>query len=277
MSDPRQHHGHPQPLRGLRLLIPRAEGRGEGLAARLRGLGAEPVLHPTIAYAPPADPVALEEAMGRLEAGMYEWLLLTSVTAVEAVASALGARAPRLSSRVSLKIGAVGPATAAACGALLGAPPAVVPASFSGAELADALGDPAGRRVLLPNADIARPELEERLRAAGARVDRVVAYRTVPAPGGAELATLIERGALDALLFTSGSTARFLAAQLGPAGLELARRLIIACIGPSTAATCRELGLEPTFVADEATEEGLVAALVAHVEGRGAGGADGSC
>lgn len=264
MSDTERAQSERLPLAGLRVLVPRAAGRGDELAARLAALGATPLLRPTIAYAPPEDQAALAEAMSRLEAGMYEWLLLTSVTAVEVVAEALGERAPLLAYRLSLKIGAVGPATAAACRELLGAEPAAVPERFIGAELVAAMGDPAGRRVLLPNADIARPELEERLRAAGALVDRVVAYRTVPAPGGEELASLLREGAIDALLFTSGSTARYFAQQVGPGGLEAARRCLVACIGPSTAETCRELGLPPAVVAAVSTETGLLEALVAH-------------
>lgn len=256
------------PLQGLRVLVTRAAPRADGLAARLRELGAEPVVRPTIAHAPPDDPAALAEAVSRLEAGMYEWLLLTSATAVEAVAQALAGRAPRLGGRVSLRIGAVGPATAAACAALLGVEAAVVPERFVGDELALALGDPAGRRVLLPNADLARPALEERLRAAGAAVDRVVAYKTVPAPGGAALAELLAAGGLDAILFTSGSTADFFARQVGPAGLAAAQGAVIACIGPSTAETCRALGLAPAVVAAVSTEEGLVAALVAYFSRR---------
>lgn len=258
----------PFPLQGLRVLVTRAAERADGLAGRLRALGAEPLVRPTIAYAPPDDQAALDEALGRLEAGVYEWLLLTSITAVEAVARGLEGHAPRLGGRVSLKIGAVGPATAAACRALLGVEAAAVPERFVGAELAQALGDPTGRRILLPNADLARPALEERLVAAGALVDRVVAYRTVPAPGGEELAALLGAGAIDAILFTSGSTARFFVRQVGEAGAAAARRTLIACIGPSTAEVCRELGLEPTLVADVSTEEGLVEALVSYVSRR---------
>lgn len=253
------------PLSGLRILVTRAEGRGGALAERLRSLGAEPVVRPTIAYAAPPDPAAFEAALGRLEAGVYEWLLLTSVRTVEAVATGLGGRAPQLANRVSLKIGAVGPATATACRELLGYEPAAVPESFLGTELAAAMGDAAGRRVLLPNADLARPAMEERLREAGAMVDRVIAYSTVAAPGGEELAALLASGNLDAVLFTSGSTARFFAQQVGPDGLDAARKLIVACIGPSTADVCRELSLEPAVVATVSTEEGLVDALVRHL------------
>ena len=258
-----------QPLHGLRVLVPRAEGRGEGMAVRLRALGAEPLVRPMIAYAPPTDEASLADALARLEAGVYEWLLLTSARAVEVVAEQLGARAPHLGQRVSLKLGAVGPATAAACRALLHAEPAAVPERFLGVELAAAMGDATGRRVLLPNAEGARPDLEDQLRANGALVERVVAYRTVPAPGGPELAALLAEGALDALLFTSGSTARCFAELVGPAGVAVARSLIIACIGPSTAAVCHELGLEPAVVAAVSSEDGLVDALASYVAARG--------
>jgi uroporphyrinogen-III synthase len=120
--------------------------------------------------------------------------------------------------------------------------------------------------VLLPNADIGRPDLEERLRAAGALVDRVVAYRTVPAPGG-DVAELLAAGELDALLFTSGSAVEAFARQAGHAGLAQARRLLVVCLGPVTAEACRALGLEPAAVAAEASEESLVAALVAAAQG----------
>lgn len=256
------------PLAGRRILITRAAERADGLAARLRALGADPVVRPTIAHAPPDDPAAFDEALGRLEAGVYEWLLLTSITAVEAVTRGLEGRAPRLGGRVSLQIGAVGPATAAACRDLLGVEAAAMPERFVGEELARAIGDPAGRRVLLPNADLARPTLEERLRDAGAIVDRVVAYKTVPAPGGEDLAAMLEAGQLDAILFTSGSTASFFAQQVGAQGLAATRGVVIACIGPATAETCRELGLTPAVVADVSTEEGLVAALVDYFAGR---------
>jgi uroporphyrinogen-III synthase len=252
-----------QPLSGLKVLVTRAAGRGEGLATRLRELGAEPLLHPTIAYAPPEEAEALATALDRLEAGLYEWLLLTSITAVEAVANGLTGRA--LGGRVSLKIGAVGPATAEACERLLGASATAVPERFTGAELALALGDPAGRRVLLPNADIARPALEQRLREAGALVERVVAYRTVPAPGGAELAATLGDGAGWVILLSSPSTAQFLLAQLGSNSAASLKRALIACIGPTTADACRELGLEPDVVAEQYSEDGLVEALVAYI------------
>jgi uroporphyrinogen-III synthase len=252
---------HRSPLAGRTVLITRSAGQAEGMAERLRALGAEPIICPTIAYAPPEDRAALDAALARLAAGAYDWLVLTSAEAVRAVAE----RPVFTIQPATFNIAAVGPATAAAAAELLGRAPSLVPERFVADDLAAALGDLAGARVLLPNADLAKPGLEERLRAAGAAVDRVLAYRTVAAPDtGLDLAALLAAGQIDAITFTSGSTVRFFLQRLGPEGVELARSALIACIGPSTAAACRAVGLAPTLVAAVSTEEGLVAALADH-------------
>lgn len=250
----------PLPLAGRMVVLTRAAERASGLAARLRAFGAELIIYPTIAYAAPERPDLFAAALGRLAAGAYDWLLLTSRVAVEAVAAGLPAPLPP-----ACRLAAVGAATARACRDLLGRAPEVVPERFIAEGLADALGDLAGARVLLPNADIARPVLEQRLRTGGAAVDRVVAYRTVPAPdNGLDMAGLLAAGRTDVISFTSASTARYFAQKVGPAGLAHARRAAIACIGPATAAACRELGLEPALVADPSTEESLAAAIAAY-------------
>jgi uroporphyrinogen-III synthase len=97
----------------------------------------------------------------------------------------------------------------------------------------------------------------------------VVAYRTVPAPDSSvDLAEMLAVGAIGAITFTSGSTVRAFVQKVGPQALELSQRTVIACIGPSTAATCRAAGLAPHVVAEVSTEEGLVEALIAYMEVR---------
>lgn len=258
------------PLAGMRIVITRAEDRADTLIKRLRDLGAEPLVYPTIAFAPPADCGPLDAALQRLAQGGYDWLALTSVTAVQFVQEHLAQQAsPRQGQPPSLhpdlRIAAVGPTTAAACQELLGAVPALVPEKFVAEALAEALGDLQGQRVLLANADIARPTLEERLRAAGALVDRVVAYRTVPASGGPDVPGMLLADSIAAITFTSGSTLRYFAQRVGPEAFEHARRSIIVCIGPATAAVATEMGMPPTVVASVSTEEGMVAALVEYV------------
>src|SRR5438876_133383 len=133
------------PLTGWRVVLTRAEGHSDGLARRLRELGAEPLFFPTIAFAPPDDCSAFDAALLRLRLGHFHWLALTSANAArfmlqrwtESGLTLIDGR-PLLP---PLQVAAVGPATAAACGELLGVQPAVVPETFVAEALADALGD----------------------------------------------------------------------------------------------------------------------------------------
>lgn len=257
-----------RPLEGKRIAITRAEEQAAGLVERLRELGAEPLLCPSIAIAPPADYAPLDAAIGRLDE--YDWLIVTSANGVHALLDRMGALGRGAASLAHLAIGAIGPATAEAL-ADRGLRAGFMPSAYVAEAILAEIGDVAGRRVLLPRADIAREALAVGLRERGAHVDEIAAYRTVPGAGAALLAGLLrEPGdhALDAITFTSSSTVRYLIDGMAQAGLvradsvALLNELAVICIGPITAATARELGLRVDAVAREYTAEGLVAALV---------------
>lgn len=250
-----------QPLAGLRVVITRSPDRAAAMAQRLRELGAEPIIYPTITFAAPEDTGPLDAALHDLVAGNFDWLALTSVTAVQFVAERLRHIAGH--TRVPARIAAVGPSTGAACVSMLGIQAAVIPEQFDGSGLVEQLGNMQGQRVLLANADIARPVLAAGLREAGAQVERVVAYRTIAASeSDVDMPALLAAGAVDVITFTSGSTARGFVERIGPAALEQARKATIACIGPATAHAAKAAGLPPTIVASVFTEEGLIEALL---------------
>jgi uroporphyrinogen-III synthase len=137
-----------------------------------------------------------------------------------------------------------------------GVEPAFSPDVFAALEIADGLEPLSGARVLLPQSEIAEPDLADELRARGATVDAVDAYRTVPREATAgELALL---RACDAVVLMSGSAARSLAQQ-GGAGSAL-----VVCIGPRTAEAASEAGLAVGLTAHEATSEGIIEALRSH-------------
>jgi uroporphyrinogen-III synthase len=118
-----------------------------------------------------------------------------------------------------------------------------------------------GVQVLLPRADIAPPELGEGLAARGADVRSVTAYCTVPTDGlGVEARRVLAAGEVDTACFTSSSTVRNLVEALD-GDVTLLAPLTVACIGPVTAASARELGMRVDVVAGEHTVTGLVAAL----------------
>lgn len=245
-------------LAGRRFLVTRRAEQSGGLVAQLREAGAVVLEAPAIATAPPEDASALDAELGR--AGRFDWIVFTSANAVKAVVERRpGASWPRLAS--------VGPATSQAIEEALGRGPDLVPdADFRAEGLAAALvaRGVAGARILLPLSDRARDTLETALRAAGARVVRVVAYRTVAPPGAAEaLAAALSEG-FEMALFASPSAVENVVALLG----ERARGLPSAVIGPVTERAARAAGLDVRVVAEPSTAAGLVAGLVRLYAGR---------
>lgn len=206
---------------------------------------------PLISIVPPDDGGAsLRVALARLQAG--DWLAVTSANGVAAVA-ALDPGIPP-----GVRVAAVGPATADALRAS-GIEPSLVAQESTAEGLADALGAAdfgRPRRIVLAQAERARPVLAERLAAAGWAVTPVVAYRSIAAP--LDPAQLDRAANADAITFTSGSTVE---AYLAAAGAERVPPAVI-CIGPVTADIARGHGLPVTAVADPHTAEGLVAAVV---------------
>lgn len=232
------------PLAGRRIVVTRPES--QRLAGELERLGAEVTVVPLIEIRPAEDRRSLEEAVANLST--YDWIVLTSVNGVAAVRAGLdGLAGP--------KVAAVGPVTAEAIREH-GVEPAFV-ASRASEDIAGGLGEIAGLRVLMPQADIADPALAEELRGKGADVDVVVAYRTVlvePPMWG-----ILPLRIADAVVLASGSACRSLAAAGGAGGAAL-----LVCIGPKTAKVAREVGLKVGLVADETTSDGIIRALVSH-------------
>lgn len=251
----------PRPLEGLRVLVTRPRAQNRSLCDRLKSLGAEPVAVPTIGIVPPRADGPLDQALRRLED--YDWVVVTSANGARACLAR--ARALRVDlTRARVRWAAIGPATAAALREA-GIAVAMTPSRFVTDAIASEWPGGAGQRVLLPRTDAAPPGLAEALRARGAVVDEITAYRTVLAPmrSRAKVRRLVTAHEVDAVVFTSASTVRGLVRLLGDDRAALAG-IEIACIGPVTAAAVIEEGFSPAVVAQRHTVEGLLDALVAH-------------
>jgi hydroxymethylbilane synthase len=239
-------------LAGLRIMVTRADRQAAVLADALTALGAQAVRCPVIAIEPIAvDPAALRDL------GRYDWLVLTSANGVDRLRDLL--REAHRDFPPDLKVAAIGPETAARAKEA-GMTPTLVPQRFIAEELADALSAAMapGARMLLARAAGARDVLPAQLRARGAQVDVLETYRAVPpADVRPRLAACLPE--VDMVTFTSSSTVRhFVDAIPGP----LPDRVLVACIGPITAETARELGLRVDIIAQEYTTRGLVDAIV---------------
>ena len=259
-----------RPLFGWRVLVPRTRAQAGETSALLRTYGAEPLEVPTIAVEPPRTPAPMERSIKGLVTGRYAWVVFTSSNAVRAVQEKLTEFGLDARAFAGVRIAAVGTATGAALEAY-GIRPDLLPSGEQSSEglledfpdyddVLDLLD-----RVFLPRADIATETLVAGLKDRGWAVDDITAYRTVrAAPPPAPVREAIKGGKVDAALFTSSSTVRNL---VGIAG-KPHERTVIACIGPHTAQTARDLGLRVDVQPEEATVPALAAALAGYVAQR---------
>jgi uroporphyrinogen-III synthase len=236
------------PLAGRSVVVTRAAEQASGLVAALHAAGATVIEVPVIAIVAPADGGAAVARAVR-DAASYDWLVVTSPNGARRLLEAFAGHA------VETPVAVIGPGTADALRAG-GVEPALVPGRAIAEGLLAAFPRGPGR-VLVAQAEQARPVLVAGLRAAGWTVDAVVAYRTVPAPPSPEL--LDSARAADAITFTSASTVRNYLAAAGTAAVPPR----VVCIGPETAGAARRAGLPVTAVADPHTLAGLVDAVKA--------------
>ena len=162
-------------------------------------------------------------------------------------------------SGLDLEVWAVGPATRRALE--IAKLRAVVPVDISdGVGLARALAKAGvrGKRVLVPRAEEGRTEPLDILRAAGAEVIDVIAYRTVDAvpddPRGKEL---LEAGQAAVCCVFAPSQVKALARIVDLRGVKTR----FCAIGETTAAAVRDAGIADVAVAPSPTPEGMAQAV----------------
>ncbi len=247
-------------LAGKRIVNTRAVHQADELNVALCASGAIPISYPCIAIELPDDCTELNQALGDLTEGSYDWLLLSSVNTVFAL-ERLGTD---LAGHQGFSVGVVGPATKIATERLLGLRVQTMPAVQTGAGLAAAIPDAHGKRFLLPGSDIARPELVELLSGRGGNVTTVRAYRTVLGYGGDDLPLMLRRGdPIHSIAFTSPSTVNGLITRLRNEDCwsEAILDIAAACIGSSTEEVARARGFRHVIASTEASVPSLVSLL----------------
>jgi uroporphyrinogen III methyltransferase/synthase len=248
-----------RPLFGLSVVVTRAPAQAGRLSALLAERGAHVIEAATIQIEEPASYDALDRALANLHD--HDWVVFTSTNAVGAFFGRLEAADKDTRALAGTRVAAVGSTTESSV-RRYGIRPDLVPQSFTGEDLAAALGAGTGS-VLLPRAEDAPRSFLDALEGAGWKVDEVIAYRNVPAAASAPGVAEVLAGSFDVMTFTSASTARNLAALASAEdlGLDPEGERRVACIGPTTADAARDLGFRVDVVADPHTIEGLVAAV----------------
>jgi hydroxymethylbilane synthase len=241
----------------VRVLVTRAIDKADELSSALREAGLVPVAVPSIA-------VELEPPRGDLDAAAgllctYRWVVITSANGARAILKA--------AERILTELGAPSwAAIGAATRRVLedqGIEVRFQPSKGNAMALAVELPMAAGDRILVLRGDLADAELAVALRARGAEVDDVIAYRTHEAPETSRgiLRRATDDGPIAAVVFTSGSTVRGLVALGRDESVDV-RAFPAVCIGPETADKARAAGFRILAISPTPTSSALAAATV---------------
>jgi uroporphyrinogen-III synthase len=254
-------------LDGLRIVVTRPASKAAVLVDRLQALGATVIRAPSIDITDIEDDYAPAALLRTLRD--YDWVLFTSASGVEAGVRCMERIGVSLSAFDDVRVGAVGPATAAALGRH-GITAAAVPMDHVGVNVADVVGRVDGCRFLLVRGDRASPALPSRLRSGGGRVDEAVVYRTIS--GEAADSPLLRAG-FDVVTFTSPSTVESFMTALGD-DLDMLAKAAVVTIGPVTSGAARAAGLAIAAEAEPHTVDGLISALLSRAAASRDGAAD---
>ncbi len=265
-----------RPLFGRRVLVTRPREQAAELVDRLTALGAEPIEAPMIRIVPPEDLSPLRRAAAEPDA--FDWIVFTSANAVDAFMAVLLKGERDIRALKGPQLCSVGTGTAEKL-AHYGIKVDLIPDEFRGEAVAAAMATRStldGARVLLPRADIGRDVIAEQLRAAGAVVTDVVAYRTVledtQTEGGPDIYGMLLDGRIDIVTFTSASAVRNFAKVYGrDQTADLLKNATVAAIGPVTADAAGQLGINVTIQPASYTIPALVDAIAAHYRAVGTG------
>ena len=257
-----------RPLFGRRVLVTRPRAQAAELVDRLRALGAEPIEAPMIRILPPDDSAPLHRAAE--DPGAFDWIVFTSANAVEAYMNAVLAERD-LRALKGPRLCTVGTGTADRL-ARYGIKADVIPDEYRAEAVLGALaqtGSLDGAHILLPRSDIGREVIVEQLRAAGALVSDVVAYRTVleetHREGDPDVYRMFLEGRIDVVTFTSPSAVRnFVKVYGADPAADLLKNTTVAAIGPVTAEAARQLGIHVSVQPATYTIAGMVDAIAAH-------------
>jgi uroporphyrinogen III methyltransferase/synthase len=249
-----------RPLFGLRIAVTRARAQAGALAQHLIERGADVFEFPTIEVQP------LGAAAPFASVADYDWIVLTSVNAAEALLRHMENAGEDARTLHGVKLCAIGSATSKAMTDRF-LMPDLTPDRYDSEHLLEALqqsgGGVKGKRILLPRSDIAPRLLPEALAQSGAIVTEWTAYRTaLPSVGPEKVQELLEFNP-ELVVFTSSSTARNFHELMGQPSVEqLRKRASFAAIGPMTAKTAKGQGMEISVQPEQHDIPSLVAAIV---------------
>ncbi len=251
-------------LFGRSVVITRPRHLQKSFREKILDLGGEPVFFPTVEVIPPPDNLELDNCLDRI--GEFGWIIFTSIHGVQFFFRRLREREIDFRDLKGVKLAAIGPKTREGVEEM-GLKVAFQPGEFRAEAVAEGLRGllHPGEKILLPRADLARPELAEALKKMGMAVHEVTAYCNVLPGDDADFPweDLMEQKGKPIITFTSSSTVTNFFRLLGEErGNQLAGHALLASIGPITSETIRSFGFTEDMEATSYTMEGLLEAIL---------------
>lgn len=242
-------------LSGLRVVVTRAAHQADGLATALETHGARVVRLPLIEITGPPNPDDLRIAAAAV--ATMDWLVFTSANAVTAFL-------PHVQQPLATRCAVVGPATASAL-VSFDITPALEASTPRATGLLTELEPllPAGARVMIPQAEDARPDLVDGLRAAELEVHAFTAYsKRLPPEASVKAGELFVDSVIGWVTCTSPRIARHFAELFGEDWTDRRAEMKALSIGPVTTQALRQLGVETVIEAARPSDAGLVEAML---------------
>ncbi|MFQ6136873.1 MAG: uroporphyrinogen-III synthase [Candidatus Hydrothermarchaeales archaeon] len=230
----------------MRIAITRPKERSEDTIRMVEDRGWEALIVPAVEIVPRSKDKIVADVRSL---DLYDWLVLTSASGAAIMWDYFGDALKKI------KIAVIGPKTKEVL-ERKGVAVALMPREYKAENLAEELIDLGieGEDILVARASIGREVLIEKLKTV-ANVTEAPIYDTVPpedTTGMKLLSPKLERGKVDAVIFTSSQSVKNLFDVVDPEHVRSSNALICA-IGPITTKTLGEFGIKVDIIPKEYT------------------------
>ncbi len=256
------------PLFGKKIIVTRARAQASDLVALLREKGAECIEMPVIKIVSPSDNSNLVNSVKKINS--FDWIIFTSVNGVKFFFETLFNEKKDVRALGHIKFACIGPATKLKLKEF-GIICDIIPNTYRAESVAEAFADIPleNKKILLPRAKKARSVLPDELKKMGADVSEVIAYETVPEEMDLNQFTeILKEKQVDMVTFTSSSTVENFKTLIPEDKFQsIISTACLACIGPVTAKTASNHGIQPDIIASDYTIPGLVTSIIDYFKG----------
>lgn len=254
-----------QPLFGNRVMVTRPRHQSSDMIRKLELLGAVPILLPIMDISEPENVPAADELMKQFIGGHFQWIVFSSANGVHYFLNRLFAAGCDVRAFANVKIATVGAKTAKVIRDYHLHPDLVPDESFSAKATAQLL-EPIvrGQKVLLPKANVGKDILHAALSKIADVHDIVVYDQVNVLDPSHEAFGSLRRGEIHFVTLASANTAKLILQKFDDIirGRVLRGEIQIVVMSDDVAKAVEAAGLPVASVADQASEDGLIDAVM---------------